>query len=484
MQMDRRRFLMAGAAVGAALAAGGSGSALAGCSREKAPGPPDYTLRIGQGLVELAPDRVVSTALYNGQFPGPLLRFKEGQPVTIDIHNDTDTPEQLHWHGQFVPVEVDGAAEEGTPYIPPHASRRIPFTPRPSGLRFYHTHAAPERDLAAGQYNGQAGPVYIEAAPILAPTTAKSSSPSKSSSPPSAAAETWRWISYPAATSQALSDAGESAMKASLANGMPHGYEVGYGSFTINGKMLGHGEPIRVKTRRARPLPHHQRQRHRDPQPRAPRPHLQSRRARRQSRPQSGDRARALARHRRTHLRHRRHEAPRRLDHGRPRRRRPPSRHGHRRRIRRHTAQSPLAQAAGFPLELRPLRSLAPPGRHTDETIDMTFETKRADEGFDRWTINGIAFSWRSPRPYSTSPRAALSSPMRNASDDIHPIHLHRHSFELTKFAGRPTAGVIKDVVMVGGYQQMRSTSPPTTPASASSIATRPCTWTTASWHC
>ena len=40
---------------------------------------------------------------------------------------------------------------------------------------------------------------------------------------------------------------GESAMKASLAKGMPHGYEVGYSSFTINGRMLGHGEPIRVK---------------------------------------------------------------------------------------------------------------------------------------------------------------------------------------------------------------------------------------------
>ena len=41
----------------------------------------------------------------------------------------------------------------------------------------------------------------------------------------------------------------ESAMKASLAKGAPHGYEVGYRSFTINGRMLGHGEPIRVKPR-------------------------------------------------------------------------------------------------------------------------------------------------------------------------------------------------------------------------------------------
>jgi FtsP/CotA-like multicopper oxidase with cupredoxin domain len=53
---------------------------------------PDHTLRIGTGLVELAPGRIVSTTLYNGQFPGPLLRFKEGSPTVVDVHNDTDTP--------------------------------------------------------------------------------------------------------------------------------------------------------------------------------------------------------------------------------------------------------------------------------------------------------------------------------------------------------------------------------------------------------
>src|ERR1700736_3167935 len=35
----------------------------------------DYRLQIATGLVELAPDKIVSTTLYNGQFPGPLLRF-------------------------------------------------------------------------------------------------------------------------------------------------------------------------------------------------------------------------------------------------------------------------------------------------------------------------------------------------------------------------------------------------------------------------
>jgi FtsP/CotA-like multicopper oxidase with cupredoxin domain len=44
---------------------------------------------------------------------------------------------------------------------------------------------------------------------------------------------------------------------------------------------------------------------------------------------------------------------------------------------------------------------------------------------------------------------------MRNASNDIHSIHLHRHSFELVRIAGKPTAGIIKDVVVLGGYQQI-----------------------------
>src|SRR5579859_3997255 len=108
--LDRRRFLKL--AAGAMPAAGIIGQALA------ADGPADHTLRIANGLVELGPDTIVSTKLYNGQFPGPLLRMQEGKPVTIDVHNDTDTPELLHLHGLFLPAVLDGAAEEGTPFIP------------------------------------------------------------------------------------------------------------------------------------------------------------------------------------------------------------------------------------------------------------------------------------------------------------------------------------------------------------------------------
>lgn len=45
-----------------------------------------------------------------------------------------------------------------------------------------------------------------------------------------------------------LKDRGESEIAASTRQGKPHGFEVNYRTFTINGRMLGHGEPIRVKS--------------------------------------------------------------------------------------------------------------------------------------------------------------------------------------------------------------------------------------------
>ena len=135
---SRRHFLkMAGTVAGARLFGSRGLRGLAGerAAASQAEGSaPEYTLHIAASAVEIAPKHIVSTNTYNSQFPGPLLRFKEGQPATVDVHNDTDTPEQLHWHGQMVLTDVDGAAEEGTPFIPAHGMRRITFTPRPSGF--------------------------------------------------------------------------------------------------------------------------------------------------------------------------------------------------------------------------------------------------------------------------------------------------------------------------------------------------------------
>jgi len=99
-------------------------------------------------------------------------------------------------------------------------------------------------------------------------------------------------------------------------------------------------------------------------------------------------------------------------------------------------------------------RGLAPA---PDETIDMTFEKRNAaDHGFNEWTINGVPFAMDKMEPlFRVRQGRRYRLRMRNASDDIHPMHLHRHSFELTRIAGKSTAGIIKDVAMLGGYQEM-----------------------------
>jgi FtsP/CotA-like multicopper oxidase with cupredoxin domain len=74
-----------------------------------------------------------------------------------------------------------------------------------------------------------------------------------------------------------------------------------------------------------------------------------------------------------------------------------------------------------------------------------------------QWAINDVPFSVERMEPmFRLREGRRYRLRMRNASDDIHPIHLHRHSFELTKIAGKNIAGVIKDVVMLGGYQEMQ----------------------------
>ena len=168
----------------------------------------DCSLHIGTALVELAPDHIVSTTVYNGQFPGPLLRFKEGERVVIDVHNDTDTPELVHWHGQMVPSDVDGAAEEGTPLVPPHQMRRLAFVPKPSGFRFYHTHVPAMNDLNRGTYTGQAGPLYVEPRQTSGAHDREVFLVLKDSFQPLAVGGIWPWTHWPERPSRCCSNWG------------------------------------------------------------------------------------------------------------------------------------------------------------------------------------------------------------------------------------------------------------------------------------
>ena len=459
MAVGRRDFLRYS---GLAVAAAGAGTATVACSGPPQPSPPggkaDYTVRIGSGTVELAPDRVVSTTVYNGQFPGPLLRFNEGQRTWVDIYNDTDTPEQLHWHGQQVPVDVDGSAEEGTPYIPAHGMRRISFTAGPAGFRFYHTHLTPRADLSHGQYSGQVGPVYVE--PKRNPgaydqeifLTLKEFEPTFSTQGDMAG------DFLPGEQDPDLKSKGEQAMAASLARGMPHGYEVGYGAFAINGRMLGHGDPIRVRAGQRVLL------------------HVLNGSA-------TENRSLALPGHTFTVLALDGNPVP------------TPARVpvlwlGTAERVcaivemtnpgvwilgdlsddDRNNGMGVVVEYAGrggdpqwaqpppFTWDYHHFATPNPaPPAAPDHTFDWLIEKRNAAEaGFNVWTINGTPFSMDTNQPvYDIERGKRYRIRMRNATDDIHPIHLHRNTFEITHVAGTSTAGVHKDVAMLGGYQAM-----------------------------
>ena len=177
---------------------------------------PDYKIDIAPVTLDLSPRHRLKTTAYNGQVPGALLRFKENQPVTIEVTNHTDRPEVVHWHGLFTPSDVDGAIEEGTPPIPVGSSARYTFTPRPAGFRWYHTHTMAMDDLTRGQYSGQHGFLMIE--------------PRENSA------------RYDQEIFLALHDwAGY--LLANEDGAMNPSYAVA----TINGKAMGFGEPLQVK---------------------------------------------------------------------------------------------------------------------------------------------------------------------------------------------------------------------------------------------
>src|SRR5712692_5685714 len=421
-------------------------------------GSADYTLRIQDSAVEIAPKRIISLTTYNGQFPGPLLRFKEGQPVTVEIYNDTDTPEQLHWHGQKVSADVDGAAEEGTPFIPAHGKRRIAFTPGPAGLRFYHTHNRAGANLAAGQYGGEVGPVYIEPKHEPGRYDREVFLVLKEFEPKfSRGGDMAQDFLTPATRNKALEEAGESAMKASLAKGMPHGYEVGYGAFTINGRMLGHGEPIRVKQGervlfhvlngsateiRGLALPGHAFgvvALDGNPVPNASQvPVLWL---------GTGERISAIVEMNHAGVWILGDLADDDRKHGMGI-------------VVEYAGRTGKGQWATPPRFRWHYGSFAKPGATAaapDETIEMVIrKNNAADQGFNQWTINRTAFpnAEMAPASHHLKPGKRYRIRMLNASDDIHPIHLHRHSFELASLAGTPTGGILKDVLMLGGYQE------------------------------
>jgi FtsP/CotA-like multicopper oxidase with cupredoxin domain len=89
-----------------------------------------------------------------------------------------------------------------------------------------------------------------------------------------------------------------------------------------------------------------------------------------------------------------------------------------------------------------------------DERIPLIFRSRFTGHGdFDHWTINGKSFPKTDTIALTQGRRYRLV--MQNESTDDHPVHLHRHTFEVTSLDGEPISGLRKDVVMIKGKSAM-----------------------------
>ena len=77
----------------------------------------------------------------NGSVPGPILRWKEGERVTLDVTNHLAEASSIHWHGILLPPEMDGVPDISFKGIAPGETFRYEFDVKQSGTYWYHSHS-------------------------------------------------------------------------------------------------------------------------------------------------------------------------------------------------------------------------------------------------------------------------------------------------------------------------------------------------------
>jgi FtsP/CotA-like multicopper oxidase with cupredoxin domain len=424
MTLDRRSLLKYAAtlpAIGAAMrithAAGDSAAKL------------DHTLRIAPLSLELAPGKTIKTTGYNGKVPGPVLRLREGRPVAINVINDAGYPDIVHWHGLYLPAVEDGATEEGSPIIPAGQSRLYSFTPKPNGTRWYHSHAMAMSDLNRSTYSGEFGFLIVEPA---------AGDPGRYDREVLLAARRWE---------------GEWVSMQDIHKGPPpnNGLEVMYHSATLGARMLGHDDPIRVR-RGERVL------------------------FRVLNASATMDVSLALPGHKFTVLA---------LDGN------PVPTQASVEVLKLDVAERAdvivemnnpgvwvfgstndddrtmgmgvvieYANSKGEPRWMAPAKNdwsyaafaSAASAKAPDATIKLTFEKVPGGRGgYNRWTINSK--SWPDTNPlFTVEEGKRYRLVMNNNSGDVHPVHTHRHTFEVTKVRDTPMSGLMKDTISMPRY--------------------------------
>jgi CopA family copper-resistance protein len=142
----RRRFLQSSAALGLLQAFRGLAPAYA----QGTTGPGGEMRVGGDRVADLVMARTPfgfggrrgSAVTINGTVPGPILRFREGETVTLRVTNRLDQDTSIHWHGLLVPNDMDGVPGLSFAGIRPGETFTYRYPVRQSGTYWYHSHSS------------------------------------------------------------------------------------------------------------------------------------------------------------------------------------------------------------------------------------------------------------------------------------------------------------------------------------------------------
>ncbi|MDH3743384.1 MAG: multicopper oxidase domain-containing protein, partial [Hyphomicrobiales bacterium] len=143
---------------------GSAGLALLGWSSSaraaEGEAPGQYTLDIRPGQAELLDAGGPKTPIwgYDGIVPGPLLRVKRGQRMTVAVTNKLVQPTSVHWHGLRIENAMDGVAGLTQEPIQPGETFNYSFVPPDAGTHWYHSHNRGWEQVARGLY----GPLIVD----------------------------------------------------------------------------------------------------------------------------------------------------------------------------------------------------------------------------------------------------------------------------------------------------------------------------------
>ena len=115
----------------------------------------EFDLRIGETAANIT-GRPRTALTINGSLPGPLLRWREGDTVTLRVANSLDEDTSIHWHGILLPASMDGVPGLSFSGIHPGDTYRYHFTVRQNGTYWYHSHSGFQ------EQRGVYGPLLIE----------------------------------------------------------------------------------------------------------------------------------------------------------------------------------------------------------------------------------------------------------------------------------------------------------------------------------